>query len=187
MENIVENLFNTVEPNHLEVIFKAIQFACEKHRDQKRKDKFGTPYIIHPIRVASNVITIGKITDYVIVCAAILHDTIEDTDTTYEELVEVFGTEIADVVRECTDDKTMDKQERKIRQVINATKKSPKARIVKLCDKLDNLTDIRTNPPQGWSESRINQYLSWARQVTDQICDCNLNLKNALEKVYNME
>ena len=84
----------TTEKKEL-LILRAIDFAARKHRDQRRKDEEASPYINHPISVSLLLADIGGIADAEVLSAAILHDTLEDTDTTTEELEAVFGMRIA--------------------------------------------------------------------------------------------
>ena len=144
-------------------VFQALAFAAHKHRDQRRKDAGASPYINHPIALADILVNEGGITDHIVLCAAILHDTIEDTETTYEELVVAFGREIADVVQEVTDDKSLDKAVRKQLQIEHAPHASSRAKLVKLADKTCNLRDIAATPPAGWSEERRREFRDWAR------------------------
>ena len=146
-------------------VFQALAFAAHKHRDQRRKDEDASPYINHPIALADILVNEGGVTDHVVLCAAILHDTIEDTETTYEELVVAFGREIADVVAEVTDDKSLDKAERKLLQIEHAAHASPRAKLVKLADKTCNLRDLATTPPADWSDERRREYFDWAKKV----------------------
>ena len=97
--------------------------------------------------------------------AAVLHDTVEDTDTTLDEVEENFGAHVRSVVAEVTDDKSLPKQERKRLQVVNAPHKSREAKLVKLADKLYNLRDLSISTPSGWSEGRVQEYFVWASQV----------------------
>ena len=112
---------------------KTVDFAARKHRDQRRKDPESTPYINHPIGVAMLLVE-HKVNDRKVIMAALLHDTVEDTDTTYDELVKEFGREIADIVMEVTDDKSLHKAARKLFQILNASKKTQEAKLVKLTD-----------------------------------------------------
>lgn len=155
------------DKNDLILMFKALAFAAHKHRDQKRKDVEATPYINHPIAVARLLIETGGITDEDTICAALLHDTIEDTETSAEELVQEFGPAISDIVQEVTDDKTLEKHARKQAQVDHAPHLSIKARAVKLADKISNLRDVSTSPPHGWSMQRRQEYYDWAKRVID--------------------
>jgi guanosine-3',5'-bis(diphosphate) 3'-pyrophosphohydrolase len=148
---------------------RALAFASRKHSQQRRKDADASPYINHPIALVSILAVEAGIDDRDTLCAALLHDTIEDTDTSVEELVEVFGGPIASLVQEVTDDKRLPKAERKLRQVEHAAHLSPKARSVKLADKIANLRDVADSPPVNWSLAGRREYFDWAKQVVDQI------------------
>ena len=101
------------ELNIITSLLKAVHFAADKHRSQRRKDVEASPYINHPIEVAELLARVGGATDLVLLQAAVLHDTIEDTKTSPEELEAVFGLEVRRVVEEVTDDKRLPKAERK--------------------------------------------------------------------------
>ena len=126
---------------------RALAFASRKHSQQRRKDADASPYINHPIALVSILAVEAGINDCDTLCAALLHDTIEDTDTSVEELVEAFGGPVASLVQEVTDDKRLPKAERKLLQVEHAAHLSPKARPVKLADKIANLRDVADSPP----------------------------------------
>ena len=162
-------------------VFQALAFAAHKHRDQRRKDEDASPYINHPIALADILVNEGGVTDHVVLCAAILHDTIEDTETTYEELVVAFGREIADVVAEVTDDKSLDKAERKLLQIEHAAHASPRAKLVKLADKTCNLRDLATTPPADWSDERRREYFDWAKKVVAGLRGTNAALEAAFD------
>lgn len=163
-------------------VIEAAEFAAEKHRSQRRKDEHATPYINHPLRVAYSLAIAGE-SDTELLMAALLHDTIEDTDTTYEELRHKFGAEVADLVLELTDDKRLDKDERKRRQVLHAGSKSIRARKLKLADKVDNVRDIILHPPKGWSEQRKKEYVLFSREVVQQIRGCQQVLENEFDEL----
>lgn len=146
-------------------IVKAAQFASEKHRNQRRKDADASPYINHPLAFANVLATEGSIDNPDVICAALLHDTIEDTDTTAEELIETFGEKITAIVLDVTDDKSLDKQVRKQRQIEHAPHISKEAKLVKLADKICNLRDILASPPANWSPERKRSYFDWAAKV----------------------
>ncbi len=148
-------------------LLEAVLFAAEKHRKCRRKDVDATPYINHPITVANLVASVGKIGDVEVLQAALLHDTIEDTETTPEELAETFGPAVRDLVMEMTDDKTIEKQERKRVQLEKAPHLSPRAKPIKIADKIANLTDIINSPPVGWSLERMQGYVHWSGKVVD--------------------
>jgi guanosine-3',5'-bis(diphosphate) 3'-pyrophosphohydrolase len=149
------------------LILAAIAFAAEKHRHQRRKDAEASPYINHPIALAQVLSVEAGIDDPEVICAALLHDTIEDTDTTPEELRSVFGEAIARIVEEVTDDQTLPKDERKRLQIEHAAHVSDKAKLVKLADKICNLRDIFASPPADWSAARRHEYIDWSAAVVD--------------------
>ncbi|XP_029398540.1 guanosine-3',5'-bis(diphosphate) 3'-pyrophosphohydrolase MESH1 isoform X3 [Mus pahari] len=128
-------------------LLEAADFAAHKHRQQRRKDPEGTPYINHPIGVARILTHEAGITDIVVLQAALLHDTVEDTDTTLDEVELHFGAQVRRLVEEVTDDKTLPKLERKRQQVERAPHSSPGAKLVKLADKLYNLRDLNRCTP----------------------------------------
>jgi guanosine-3',5'-bis(diphosphate) 3'-pyrophosphohydrolase len=144
-------------------LLDAASFAAFKHRDQRRKDVDATPYINHPLDVA-RILTEAGVDDVEVLMAAILHDTIEDTKTKAEELTERFGDRVCGLVLEVTDDKNLDKLERKRLQVVKAPTKSDDAKMIKIADKLANLRDFKS-PPAGWSEARIGAYIQFSEMV----------------------
>jgi GTP diphosphokinase / guanosine-3',5'-bis(diphosphate) 3'-diphosphatase len=150
-------------------IMRALSFAAAKHRDQRRKDAEASPYINHPIALATILANEVGIVDPTVICAALLHDTIEDTKTTAKELEEHFGSEISSIVLELTDDKSLKKEERKQRQIDHSAQTSEKARLVKLADKIANLRDIAASPPKDWDSKRQQEYFDWASRVVDRI------------------
>lgn len=144
---------------------KAVAFAADKHRNQRRKDSESSPYINHPIALARVLAVEGGIDDVTVLCAAVLHDTIEDTRTTPEELSKMFGPEVTSVVLEVTDDKSLEKHVRKQHQIEHAPHMSEKGKLVKLADKICNLRDILASPPADWSVERKQAYFDWAAKV----------------------
>jgi len=152
--------------SELNLLVKAMSFAAHKHKNQRRKGKDASPYINHPIGLAEVLVNIGNVTDINAICAALLHDTVEDTRTTREELTENFGAEIAEIVMEVTDDKSLSKAARKQAQIDHARHLSKQARAVKLADKICNLGDVATSPP-NWSLARRQRYFDWAKNVID--------------------
>jgi guanosine-3',5'-bis(diphosphate) 3'-pyrophosphohydrolase len=167
----------------MEIVLEAAAFAAEKHRNQRRKDEEASPYINHPIQLAYILVQAG-IEDPVVLAAALLHDTIEDTNTTLDELEIVFGYEIANIVAECSDDKRLSKLERKLAQIEHAAKISPKAKLVKLADKIANVSDINGAPPAGWSLERKREYFDWARQVVDRIRGTHAELESRFDAEF---
>ena len=171
----------TEMPASLGVLIKAI--AADKHRKQRRKDADGSPYINHPISLADVLINEGNVTDVTVLCAAVLHDTIEDTNTTREELASLFGDPIASIVLEVTDNKSLDKQVRKQLQIEHASNISKEAKLVKLADKICNLRDILTSPPAGWSLERKQDYFEWVGKVAVGLRGTNLQLETMLDEL----
>lgn len=165
-------------------LLKALAFAAEKHRDQRRKDAEASPYINHPIELANLLANKGGIEDLVVLKAAVLHDTIEDTETTMDELVKLFGREVADVVLEVTDDKSLAKARRKELQIEHAGHTSPKAALVKLADKICNLRDLAASPPADWPVERVQEYFDWAKAVVGRLPKVNERLLAAFNEAY---
>ncbi len=168
----------------LSLILKALAFAAHKHKDQRRKGVDVSPYINHPIALANVLCNEGGITDSKVICGALLHDTVEDTDTTFEELEAEFGREIRDIVMDVTDDKGLPKHERKRLQIEHAARASGRARLVKIADKICNLRDIIDNPPSDWSTERKEQYFEWAKKVVDQVRGAHPLLERVFNAVY---
>jgi guanosine-3',5'-bis(diphosphate) 3'-pyrophosphohydrolase len=153
----------------LAIILRALDFAARKHRDQRRKDADATPYINHPIQLAGVLVNEAGVDRAEVIVAAILHDTVEDTQTTPEELAREFGPAVAGLVMEVTDDKSLSKAERKRLQIEHAGHLSPGARLVKLADKICNLRDMSAAPPADWDVARRREYFNWALAVVDHL------------------
>jgi GTP diphosphokinase / guanosine-3',5'-bis(diphosphate) 3'-diphosphatase len=144
---------------------RAVAFAAEKHRNQRRKDADASPYINHPIALANVLANEGGVVDATVLCAAVLHDTVEDTETTADELRQIFGDKVTAIVLDVTDDKSLAKEVRKEEQVRHAPHISTEAKLVKLADKICNLRDILASPPADWSAERKRTYFEWAARV----------------------
>jgi guanosine-3',5'-bis(diphosphate) 3'-pyrophosphohydrolase len=166
------------------LLIDALAFAADKHRTQRRKDPEASPYINHPIALARVLSVEGRVRDAKVLAAAVLHDTLEDTKTTYEELHERFGPVIAGIVREVTDDKTLLPAERKRLQIEHAGELSHRARLVKLADKISNLRDLTLNAPSEWSLQRRRDYFDWAKKVIDRVRGTNKKLERAFDDAY---
>ena len=167
----------------LSLIFKALTFASQKHKDQRRKDPCETPYINHTIEVMVNLWEIGEVNDAEVLAAALLHDTIEDTETSPDEIENHFGERILSLVKEVTDDKNLPKKVRKQLQIENATHKSAYAKQIKLADKLCNVRDIGKSLPIGWSRERQIAYLDWAEAVVKGLRGSNYKLEVTFDKI----
>ena len=165
------------------LILRAMDFAARKHRDQRRKDEEASPYINHPISVSLLLAQIGGITDPEVLSAAILHDTLEDTHTTPEELEAAFGMRIRKLVEEVTDDKHLPKAERKQLQIDHASQLSADAVLIKLGDKISNVLDVTHSPPTDWDLQRRREYLDWAEAVVNNCSRVNSALASYFAQV----
>lgn len=167
-------------------IFKAISFAAEKHKQQVRKGT-KSPYINHPIELVYLITNVGCVYDSNTLSIAVLHDTIEDTNTTFEELVQEFSFEIAQGVLDCSDDKSLPKSIRKKYQIEHSMDKSKNVQIVKIADKISNIKGISQNPPSDWSKERTISFLVWSLKVVESIKESNILLFNYFCEVYEQE
>jgi GTP diphosphokinase / guanosine-3',5'-bis(diphosphate) 3'-diphosphatase len=167
----------------LGLLIRATHFAARRHRDQRRKDIKSTPYITHPIALAATLSDAG-VSDVTVLAAALLHDTIEDTITTYDDLRGEFGKAIADLVAEVTDAKFVEKASRKRLQVARAGHASEGAKLVKLADKICNLRDMLGRPPAHWSLERRQRYFDWADEVIGQVRGTNATLERMFARLY---
>jgi guanosine-3',5'-bis(diphosphate) 3'-pyrophosphohydrolase len=168
----------------LALLLKALAFAAHKHRAQRRKDRAASPYINHPIALAHLLVKEGGISDIGVLCAALLHDTVEDTATTRKELRRAFGPRIARIVSEVTDDKRLSKAMRKRLQVRRAAGISQEAKLLKLADKICNLRDVVKRPPADWDKKRRREYFDWAKQVIDRLRGAHPGLEKAFDAAY---
>jgi (p)ppGpp synthase/HD superfamily hydrolase len=167
------------------MILKAMRFSAEKHNDQRRKDSRSSPYINHPIQVAETLWSVGGVRDEALLIAAILHDTIEDTDATPEELRREFGEEVLALVLEVTDDKSLPKEVRKQLQIETAPHKSVRAKMLKLADKTCNVRDVVKSPPEDWSLKRKQEYLLWTEKVIKGVRGSNKELESFYDEVLS--
>ena len=174
---------DSIGEKEFSLFLSALRFATLKHSNQRRKDKTQAPYINHPIAVAEILWRVGGVRDITTLVAALLHDTVEDTGTQPEEIDRLFGEEVRALVMEVTDDKRLPKARRKELQVENAPHKSPRARQIKLADKINNIYDISHYPPSDWSLARRREYLAWTKQVIDGLRGQNPQLEALYDEV----
>ena len=165
------------------LLIKALRFSADKHRYQRRKDSAQSPYINHPIEVMQLLWDVGGVRESNILLAALLHDTIEDTNTTPDEISNLFGDDVLSLVLEVTDDKSLPKADRKRLQIETASHKSVGAKLIKLADKSCNIRDMVGSPPEDWSLERRREYLLWTEKVVAELRGTNLSL----EDYYNHE
>lgn len=163
--------------DNLSKFTEAAIFAARKHTGQNRKGKDEAPYINHLLEVVNLLVNVGKVEDENTLIAALLHDTVEDTDTTREEIAESFGEKVASIVMEVTDDKTLPKAERKQKQIEHAPHLSFEAKQLKICDKISNIADVLNNPPDGWSDERRLEYVEWGEKVVAGLRGVNPDLE----------
>ncbi len=165
----------------IEILLKALTFAAQKHRDQRRRDQPQSPYINHLLEVARLLWEVSSVRDAATLAAAVLHDTLEDTNTTPDEIRDIFGEEVLGLVQEVTDDRSLPKQRRKQLQIEHAPHISAKAKLIKLADKISNVHDLLYSPPHRWSLLRKQQYLLWSEKVVAGLRGSN----PALEQRYD--
>ena len=169
------------QPVH--AILRAAHFAAKKHAGQRRKGLAAEPHINHLLEAAELVSSVQP-TDTNLVIAALLHDAIEDAGVTKEELVQRFGSDVADLVMEMTDDKSLPKPERKRLQIVHAPELSVRAQVIRLADKTSNLRAILASPPANWSVGRKREYFEWAKKVIEGLTEPNPVLKAEFERLY---
>ncbi|MDF1514176.1 MAG: HD domain-containing protein [Anaerolineae bacterium] len=167
----------------MDVVLRALTFAAEKHQFQHRKGVTSIPYINHPIMVTRVLWKVGRVRDVEVLTAALLHDVLEDTQTTIEEIHAVAGDAALDLVLEVTDDKSLPKEVRKRLQIKHTAAASTGAKLIKLADKICNVNDLQNDPPAGWTPERINAYLDWSAQVVAQARGTNPYLEAEFDHV----
>jgi (p)ppGpp synthase/HD superfamily hydrolase len=163
------------------LVTRAAYFAAQRHADQRRKGPRQEPYINHLAEVAELLAEAAEDDDAGLVAAGFLHDTIEDTQTGLEELQTLFGSDVAALVMEVTDDKSLPKLERKRLQIVTAPKKSQRAKLLKLADATSNVRALAVNPPAGWDTDRVLEYIVWAEQVIGHCRGLNSKLEQAFD------
>jgi len=171
-----------ISGNDLALVLRAASFSADRHRHQKRKGHDPPPYINHPIEVASMLANVGSISDVTTLVAALLHDTVEDTSASADDLETLFGHDVRALVEEVTDDKDLDKAVRKRLQIEHTPSLSVPARQIKLGDKICNMRDVVENPPTDWSLQRRRDYLDWAELVVAGCRGANDSLEGYFDR-----
>jgi len=164
-------------------LLEAVHLAASLHGTQRRKNAAGTPYINHPIAVAELLARVGGVHELAVLQAAVLHDTLEDTTVTREELSQRFGEVVCRLVEEVTDDRTLSQVDRKRRQVEHAPHLSRQAQCIKVADKICNVSDLSSDEPPSWSLARKREYADWAEQVVNACQGCNPALEQEFREV----
>lgn len=165
----------------LSILFRALRFAADHHRDDRRKGVGASPYINHPIAVASELVDAG-VEDPEVLAAALLHDTVEDTWATPEEIEAAFGPRVRALVDAVTDDKTLRSRERKRLQVVHAPDLEPDAKLIKIADKTANVHDVGFDPPARWTLERRRDYLDWTEHVVEGCRGVNETLESRYDR-----
>lgn len=160
-------------------LLDAAHYAALKHHGQKRKGAADLPYVLHAIDVARRLALVHP-QDETLILAGLLHDVVEDTEGTRDEIAQRFGEEVAALVMEVTDDKSLPKPERKRRQEVEAASKSASAKRLKIADKTSNLAALADSPPD-WSLKRRREYMSWACRVVDAMRGVDPELESAFD------
>jgi guanosine-3',5'-bis(diphosphate) 3'-pyrophosphohydrolase len=167
----------------VDVLLHALAYAAEKHQYQRRKGEKKQPYINHPIRVATLLWDVGHVREMAVLVAALLHDTLEDTDASPEEIADLGGKDVLNIVQEVSDDKSLPKQVRKQLQIEHSAVASHNAKLIKIADKICNVYDLCHEPPAGWSRDRLVEYLDWAELVVSGARGTNLELEQEFDRV----
>lgn len=166
------------------LVVRAAYFAGEKHRLQRRSDIEQTPYINHPLELAHILTEEGDIYCMDTICASLLHDTLEDTETSPEELNKHFGEIITSIVIEVSNDMTLNSQQRREYELRKVASLSNKAKLVKIADKLANIRDVSTMPPAGWTREKKQNYFDFALEIVDQVKDASPRLHQIFLRDY---
>lgn len=165
-------------------VLRAALFAAEKHANQRRRGARAQPYIQHPLEVAGLVAQALLKRDTNLIQAALLHDCLEDAEVTYSQIEEEFGADVAALVLEVTDDKSLPKQTRKKLQIETAPNKSVRAQYIRVADKISNLRSILNDPPIDWTPERQREYVRWAKAVIDRLTCPPPALKEEFDWTY---
>src|SRR5438270_8597717 len=163
-------------------VLKAADAAARWHVHQRRKGPAEEPYINHLVEVAMLVADATGGNDTNLVIAALLHDAIEDCEVPRELIAETFGDDVASLVTEVTDDKSLPKDVRKDKQITGAVTKSARAKVLKLADKTSNLRAVAASPPSAWSVKRRIEYVQWAKKVAEGLRGINPKLESQFDE-----
>ncbi|MDP9137729.1 MAG: HD domain-containing protein [Pseudomonadota bacterium] len=167
-------------------VLAAADAAAKWHVHQRRKGPGQEPYLNHLLEVASLIAQATEGNDVELVIAALLHDAIEDQEVPASIIAERWGSAVAELVLEVTDDKTLSKEDRKQRQIDEAPNKTPRAKLLKLADKTSNLRSIAAGPPADWSVKRRLEYADWAEQVVSRLTPINRWLEGEFATALGM-
>jgi guanosine-3',5'-bis(diphosphate) 3'-pyrophosphohydrolase len=166
----------------LQIVTRAADFAARRHTHQRRKGEAAEPYFNHLAHVAALLADAGA--DANLVAAGYLHDTIEDQEVTHAELVAAFSLDVADLVAHVTDDKHISKERRKRLQVEHAPHLPARAQMLKMADKISNVSALLASPPKDWSIRRRLDYFDWALEVVDGCRNAHGGLASLFDQIY---
>ncbi len=161
----------------------ALNFAALRHSNQRRKGRAGAPYVNHLIEVA-HILANHGVDDLDLLCAALLHDAVEDAGVTAAEIRSRFGERVMHLVLAVTDNDSDPLWQRKLHQIERAPTLSPEAQNLRIADKISNLRGILTSPPENWSIERKLAYFGWADKVVDGCSDGLLSLREAFFEIH---
>ena len=173
--------YDRVLRDHVTMVTRAAYFAAQRHVGQRRKGAAREPYVNHLAEVALLLAETAHEPDAYLVTAGWLHDTLEDTSTTRDELDHLFGRLVTEAVVEVTDDKALPKEARKHVQVQRTAGKSERARLINIADKTSNLRSLAASPPADWGYERISDYVVWSEQVVASCRGLNAELEKAFD------
>ena len=159
---------------------RAAHRAAEWYASQRRKGAAKEPYVNHLLEVAALVASAGASED--VICAALLHDAIEDQKIPAVLIASLFGAAVAGMVCEVTDDKTKSKEERKELQITHAPTLSPGAKLIKLADKISNLNSLTSSAPVEWMTERRLAYVEFCRNVVAGLRGANTMLEELFDE-----
>ena len=168
--------------NGLVTVMRAADAAARWHVNQRRKGAAQEPYVTHLLEVAALVAEATAGTDPNLIVAALLHDAIEDQGIIREEIATQFNDDVADLVVEVTDNKKLPKAERKQLQIKTAPKLTPRAKILKIADKISNLRSVTTSPPADWPAQRRADYVIWTTNVVRGLRGASDLLEQAFDR-----
>ena len=171
--------------NDVVKLSQAAAYAAHQHVAQRRKGDNAEPYVNHVLEVAAMLAEATDGSDAVLVMGGLLHDTLEDTDATHEDLAQRFGLEVAALVAEVTDDKSLPKDVRKRLQIEKTPSKSRRAKLLKIADKTSNLRSLMHSPPAGWTDERLRDYVVWAAEVVRSCRGLNAKLEAQFDAAYD--
>ena len=182
-------------PTNTNKLVRALQYATDQHRNQRREDEAASPYINHPISLLHILNVEAGIKDNDILIAALLHDVIEDCSGPHQmhielrraEIREQFGEVVLSYVEAVSDDPTLPKKERKQAQIDHAAHLPHAAKLIKIADKTANLRDITSHPPANWSPERKSEYFAWAKQVVDVVRGSHAELEGLFDQAHNQQ